>query len=61
MFVQLLDGERRQALQQSLIATTTDRTGDTQDFALGGGQARQAMDHQVGDVVGIAVLRHRRQ
>ncbi len=48
----------KQQVQQALIAAAACRAGDPQHIALGGRQACQAVDHQVGDVVGVTLPGH---
>ncbi|MNH25631.1 hypothetical protein D3C79_856410 [compost metagenome] len=45
-------------VEQAFIASAACCADDAQYVALGRGQAHQAVDHQVGDIVGIAVPGH---
>ncbi|MNG83294.1 hypothetical protein D3C79_420140 [compost metagenome] len=49
---------REHLLKQAFIAAAARRAGHPQQVALRLWQARQAVDHQVGDIVGIAVAGH---
>ena len=45
-------------LQYAIVAAAACGAGDAQYVALWRGQARQAVDHQLGDIVGVTVPGH---